>query len=60
MMTKEQFEKRFGCIEEFALTFDPFLGPQVTDLETRINYNIKEKDFEEILTLFRSIKGPWE
>lgn len=59
-MTREEFENRFGCIEEFVLTFDPFMGPQVTDLETRANYVIKEKDFEEILKLFRSIKGPWD
>jgi len=59
-MTREEFENRFGCIEEFVLTFDAFMGPQVTDLETRANYIIKEKDFEEILKLFRSIKGPWD
>ena len=59
-MTREEFENRFGCIEEFVLTFDAFMGPQVTDLETRANYIIKEKEFEEILKLFRSIKGPWD
>jgi hypothetical protein len=59
-MTRDEFEKRFGCIEEYVLTFDPYMGPQVTDLETRANYIIKEKDFEEILALFRTIKGPWD
>lgn len=59
-MDREQFEKRFGCIEEYVLTFDPFMGPQVTDLETRANYCITEKDFEEILAYFRTVKGPWE
>jgi len=59
-MTREEFENRFGCMEEYVLTYDAFMGPQVTDLETGANFCIKEKDFEEILTLFRSIKGPWE
>lgn len=59
-MDREQFEKRFGCIEEFVLTFNPFHGPQVTDLETNKTYKIKEKDFEEILAYFRTVKGPWE
>ncbi len=59
-MTREEFENRFGCMEEYVLTYDAFMGPQVTDLETKANFCIKEKDFEEILTLFRSIKGPWD
>ena len=57
-MTRDQFENRFGCIEEYVLTYDAFMGPQVTDLETHTNFCIKEKDFEEILELFRSIKKP--
>jgi hypothetical protein len=55
-MTRDQFENRFGCIEEFVLVFDAFDGPQVMDLETKTMYSIKEKDFELILELFRSIK----
>jgi hypothetical protein len=54
-MTRDDFVNRFGPIEEFVLTFDPFMGPNITDLETRANYVVSEEDYQEIMILFRSI-----
>jgi len=54
-MTSDDFVKRFGPVEEFVLTFDPFMGPNVTDLETKANYIVSEEDYKKIMTLFRSI-----
>ncbi len=54
-MTSDDFVERFGPVEEFVLTFDPFLGPNVTDLETKANYIVSEEDYNEIMILFRSI-----
>jgi len=54
-MTRDDFVARFGPIEEFVLTFDPFMGPNVTDLETKPNYVVSEEDYQEIMSLFRSI-----
>lgn len=52
-MDKEEFENRFGCLEEYVLTYDPFMGPQVTDLQNGANFIISEKDFYEVLDFFK-------
>ena len=52
-MTREEFEKQIGNLEEYVLTYDPFMGPQVTDLDTGANFCIGEEKFEEILNFFR-------
>lgn len=54
-MTKQDFEKRFGCIEEYVLTYDAYLGPFVTDIVTRKNYEITEDEFTCFLNFFRKI-----
>ena len=54
-MTIDEFVNRYGPIEEFVLTFDPFLGYNITDLETRANFIVSEEKYKEIYNLFQTI-----
>ena len=54
-MTKDEFVNRYGPVEEFVLTFDPFLGYNITDLDTHTNYIVTEEKYKEIFVLFQSI-----
>lgn len=55
-MDREQFEDQYGCLEEYVLTYDPYTGPQITDLQKELNFVISEKEFEEILMFFKELR----